>query len=177
MSSNDQAIPPNIQATGFTGYCMALGYIQANWAQMEQMFDMWIALVYHELGGRDSIDSRLPLSFKSKVKFLKRSFGRISALNEYAQDALPLLQRAKALAGKRNDLVHGALTAQEPIDGNWQMAILDFETPQDSVNWHVLRRFTFNQQDFQDFESNLVPLSVEVAQFGRRLIDLVRARR
>lgn len=177
MTTDNPPSPKNIQAEDFTGYCMALGYIQANWASMEQMFDMWIALIYHDLAGRTLIEKRLPLSFKNKVKFLKRSFRNIAELKQYADEAIPLLTRAKALARPRNDLTHGALSKLDPINGAWQMVILDLDSRDENVNWHVTRHFTFSPSDFEALEAKLVPLSVEVGKFGHRLLALIRSKR
>ena len=176
MAKNHQSFPQITHANDFDGYCFALGYIQTNWAQMEQMFDSWIAMIYHNIGGRDMVDNRLPRSFGKKIEFLRKAFKKIRLLNEYAGKAIPLLNRAKALSRQRNDLTHGALSSLEPVDGKWQMIILDFDASKDNVNWHVPRNFAFSPSDFQNLESKLVPLSLEVGEFGRRLLALVRSK-
>jgi hypothetical protein len=157
----------------FLGLCMALGYIGQNWAMIEQNFDMWIAMIYHSLGGRQRVDPSLPISFSRKVRFLRRSFNQIAALKPFAAEAIPLIDQAKRLSKTRNDLAHGVLMAMKPVDGKWHMGVFDYETPQQGTHWHRLREFTFSPADFQFLEAHLVPLAGKVAKLGLRLRDAI----
>lgn len=164
---------PQIQAEDFTGLCMAIGYICQNWASLEQNIDMWIAWIYHKLGGRTKINTQIPLSFSRKIDFLRLAFNKVAALKPLADEAKDLLSEAKKLSDKRNDLIHGALSNLSPINGKWHMIIFDYETPKDKEHWHVLRNFTFSPSDFQEIEAKLVPLVTATGKFGHRLIDIV----
>lgn len=153
----------------FMGLCMAVGYIAQNWAMLEQDLDMWIAMIYHGIGGRATIDPQIPISFARKIKFLRRAFWQISALKPYADEARTILDGAKALSKDRNDLVHGSLMSLKPQRGRWKMAIFDFETPKDRKHWHVVREFEFDPRKFQEIEEKLVPLAGQAGTLGLRM--------
>lgn len=149
----------------------AIGWIAHNWAVVEQNFEMCIALIYHDLGGKTVVDKQLPLPWNQKVKFLRRAFERIPELARYAAEALPLIDQADAIAEDRNDLIHGVLTKLRVIDGKWGFHIFDYDRSDKTTHWHVLRQFKFGISEFQALDKKLVPLSGAVARFGSRLLN------
>jgi hypothetical protein len=160
----------------FQGYCMAIGYITQNWAMLEQNIDMWVAMIYHGIGGRKNIDPQLPRSFDRKVRFLRKAFNVMVPLKGLAAEVTPLLDNAKKLSLRRNDLVHGAITRLEPVDGKWQLTIFDYESPKDKTHWHVMRDVTFSPAEFSSLERELIPLVGQIAAFGLRLNALLGSR-
>ena len=160
---------PQLKAEDFTGFCMAIGYIAQNWAMLEQTLDAWIAMIYHDIGGRKRVDPKLPRNFLGKTRFLRKAFNALEPLKPFAKEVIPILDKANNMSPKRNDLIHGVLTSMTPINGEWQMLILDLDSPEDEKHWHVARKFTFSPASFQALEAKLVPLAVESAQMGLRL--------
>lgn len=171
--ADEKPYKPYTQADDFLGLCMAIGYVSLNWASIEQDLDMWIALIYHDLGGRQE-QPQIPVSLTRKLSFLRRAFKTITALKTLEIEAASLLSRVRDLAGKRHDLIHGALANLQPIEGRWHMIRFEYETPKGHTNWHVAKEFTFSQKDFQDLEAKLVPLAGETPRFGHRLLALIR---
>lgn len=151
------------------GFFMAVGHVAQSWAMVEQNFDMWIAMIYHALGGREEIDERLPVSFKRKADFLRRAFNQIATLKKHASQAIPLVATAQELSKKRNDLVHGVLVRADTKKSEWHMVIFDYESPKDRKNWHVLRSFIFSPRKFKTLEPQFVDLAEKVAAFGLHL--------
>jgi hypothetical protein len=136
---------------------------------LEQNVDMCVAMIYHGIGGRRMIDPRIPRTMKGKLKFLQRAFKTLAVLRPYANDATALLEVAKRLSEKRNDVVHGALSEMTPVDGKWSMSIFDYESPKDQTHWHVVRAFTFSPKDFTEIDRELVPLVGRLAALGLKL--------
>jgi hypothetical protein len=57
--------------------CFALGWIAQNWAMVEQNFEMCIAMIYHDLGGKTAVSRKLPLPWDQKVESLRTVFNKI----------------------------------------------------------------------------------------------------
>lgn len=171
--------PPNKEelrfGEDFGGLCGAIGYICQNWAMLEQVLDMCIAMIYHDIGGRAEINPEIPRSFKMKVRFLKHAFSRLEPIKKYKEEATEILREAKILSKARNDLVHGAITSLTPNkDGGWPMVIFDFEIDEASVHWHHSREFVFSPARFQELESKLTPLANRAGKFGHLLMRELR---
>jgi hypothetical protein len=156
------------------GLWFAIGYVAQNWAMMEQNFDMWVAMIYHDMFGRQKINKQIPRSFSYKIKFLRRSFNQLPPLRPFANEAIPLLMEALSLAQARNDLIHGVITTMEPVNEEWPMVIFDYSEDDQQVHWHKARKFSFRPRRFRDFESKLLPLVGKVCVFGHRLLPLVK---
>lgn len=150
--------------------CFAIGWIAQNWAMVEQNFEMCIAMIYHDLGGKTIVERRLPLPWTQKVDFLRKSFRKIPSLQKYADEGLSLVERANNLSDERNDLIHGVIRNMRAVEGKFPLAIFDYDRSDKTTNWHVLREFRFGPDDFSKLESKLVPLAGEVADFGHRLL-------
>jgi len=155
----------------FLGFCMGIGYIAQNWAMIEQNFDMWISMIYHDLNGKTIVDKRLPLPFVQKVEYLRESFTKIPRLHQYAGAAISLVNRADALAKDRNDLVHGVISSMRPTNGKWPMHVFDYDRTDKTNQWHVIREVFFGPARLAELERQLVPLSREVGEFGHYLLD------
>jgi hypothetical protein len=158
----------------FQGLCATIGFVAQNWAMLEQVFDVWISLIYHNLGGRTEIDPALPLNFKKKMRFLRGAFNTIAPLKPFRDKGLPIIEKAMNLAPRRNDLIHGSITAIEPENELWNFVVIDAQTPKDRLHWHVFREFKYGIREFQAIESKLVPLVTEAATLGHEILKLER---
>lgn len=118
-------MPPE-QDDDYRALCQAIGFVVINWALAEQSLDGWVAIAYHDHGGKDLWKS-IPKPLSVKVQFLTQCFNELPSLASLKSDALGLLPRVTTLADRRNDLVHGAITSMTAVDGIYAFTKLDFE--------------------------------------------------
>jgi hypothetical protein len=144
--------------------CAAIGFVVINWSIAEQALDGWVAIAYHDHGGKD-LRKNIPKQLSVKVEFLTRCFQERPSLSEFKSDALALLPRVTALALKRHDLVHGAITSVTSKDGVFPLSKLDFEKQAIRV-----RQVHFDLRKFDDLAKELLDLGSDVADLGNRLL-------
>lgn len=106
--------------------CMAVGFVVVNWAIAEHSLDGWVAITYHDHGGKD-LAKRIPKALSAKVEFLTECFQKAESLAAYKDEALSILARVTDLSEKRHDLVHGAITSVSADNGVFFLTRLDFE--------------------------------------------------
>lgn len=88
-------------------FLIALGLATLAWARLEYNLDLTMLLSFRFLGG-DALVRKLPRAFTPKLEFLRKAFGSLTSLAPYSARALSILDRASALSGERNFLVHAA---------------------------------------------------------------------
>ncbi|MHB8455889.1 MAG: hypothetical protein ACYDDO_14615 [Acidiferrobacterales bacterium] len=143
--------------------CAAIGYVAINWAITEHALDGWIAMIFHNLGGKH-IHPEIPRSFTKKSEFLTTCFKRIEALSSLRDEASHLLQTASNLSKVRNDLIHGAITSITSNNGVYEFAKLDYEK-----QMHAVRMVHLNLKKFDDLGKRFVDLGSEIADLGIRI--------
>jgi hypothetical protein len=120
---------------------LGVGQLVIEWAFVEQVLDMCIAVIYHHAGGKH-IDPIIPRSVKRKVRFLKLCFKTIKAAAPFKDEALPLLSEAKTLAHTRHTVVHGVLSEYDDATGTVTFVMLD---PRADAHYEVRRKLDFQQ--------------------------------
>jgi hypothetical protein len=144
--------------------CAAIGFVVVNWSLTEHSLDGWVAIVYHDHGGKD-LRKSIPKPLSAKVEFLTQCFQECPSLSEFKDEALALLLRVTALADKRHDLVHGAVTSVTSKDGVFAFAKLDFKKQEIRV-----RQVHLDLKKFDDLAKEIVDLGTDVADLGDRLL-------
>lgn len=157
-----------ISQDDFQSMCSALGYVEINWAMMEQHLDIWVHIIFQDLGGK-AIEKEIPRSFWRKSDYLRRCFKNIPTLHQFATDANKMLDDADSLSETRNDLTHAVITHLEPRNGKYYMAKIDYTKTQ-----HEWREVIFDSKSFPRLSADLVRLAGETARLGMRLQALAR---
>lgn len=85
----------------------ATGALTMRWGRLELTLNIMIALIYHEIGGRQ-IEPELPLMFSRRIRFLRRCFLRIEQLAPFRQEAVEVFDLLNHLAAMREHFSHGA---------------------------------------------------------------------
>ncbi len=72
----------------------SVGSLVTNWAILEQSLEFWVAMIFHSWkAGTKLKERRIPHQFSAKVRFLRRAFTELSALEKYEAEGLDLLDR------------------------------------------------------------------------------------
>lgn len=149
----------------FESLCTAIGFIELNWALLEQSLDNWVAIIFHDVDGKPlAYEERLPREFGRKARFLKRCFKKLSPLQPFAEEGLLILEKAKTLSATRHDLSHGVATSITPVRGVFPFSVIKHE-----AQHHIVRDFVFNPKDFPKLAKALLDLGAESLRFGERL--------
>ena len=102
-------MPQPIPAEIHTEVAHLRGEFVTNWAMVEMSIDFCIVIIYQLVGGKH-IEKEIPRMYSRKIKFLRRCFGRLASLDDFAIEGCALLDRADALMDTRHMLVHGYLS-------------------------------------------------------------------
>ena len=139
----------------FRSFCSVIGFVEINWAMLEQNLDQWMQMVFLRAGG-DAITDQLPTGFAAKSKYLTRCFKRILLLARFREDALDVLDRADKLARTRNELTHAVITDMKSSGGKFRMR--NFRLKRDAT--HTIEDLYFEVEGFPN-------LSLELVHVGR----------
>jgi hypothetical protein len=151
----------------FIGLCQAIGFVVIHWALIEQQVDNWVDAVFHHCGGENlRKDKDIPRAFNQKRRFLIVCFKKLPSLAPFSREGQNLVTRLTELSVKRNDLIHGAITALSPVNGAFQYRIIGYEKQA-----HTLREFGFDLHDFSILERSLSDTLTEVIKFSEKLAD------
>jgi hypothetical protein len=145
--------------------CAAMGFVVVNWSLAEHSLDGWVAIVYHDHGGKD-LRKSIPKPLSAKVEFLAQCFQERPSLSAFKDEALTLLPRVTSLADKRHDLVHGAINSLTSKDGVFAFSKLDFEKQDIRV-----RQVHLDLRKFDDLAKEIIDLGTELANLGNRLVS------
>jgi hypothetical protein len=150
----------------FRSFCSAIGWVEVNWALMEQNFDRWIQVIFRKLNGA-SIESEPPKAFKKKAAFLRKAFNTIPRLSTYKDEALVILSRATKLSTTRNDLTHAVITSMKPVNGKYELE--NFKLHMDAT--HTIKDVIFDVRDFPALSLELARLGSDSLHISARLLD------
>lgn len=103
------SIPEDIVEPLYT----AVGQLVVNWALMEQALESWVAVIYHQAGGK-LVTPKLSKRLGDKISLLRRWLVEIDQLAPFSPEGVTLLDRIEALGKTRNHIVHGAISEFEP---------------------------------------------------------------
>ena len=149
----------------FPPLSMAVGQMVLSWSFVEVSLDQWVAIIYQGVGGRN-LAEEIPRALTRKIKFLRRCFRNIAALDPFAEEATKLLDRAKEISEIRHTVVHGYISKYEPHTQTVTFVKLDAEKD-------IHRRFeiplTFPQ--LLDAGGKCLDLSTDFTRFTKRLTD------
>jgi hypothetical protein len=123
-----------------------------------------VAIVYHDHRGKER-QKTIPKPLSVKVEFLTDCFKHVDSLAAFKDEALPILARFTALANKRHDVVHGAITSITSKDGVFSLHKLDFE--KQAIR---LREVSFDGHKFDALAKEILDLGGAAADLGNKLL-------
>jgi hypothetical protein len=91
----------------------AIGAVVVFWAMLEQSLEHWVAMIYRHPGGNTGY-KKVPFLFSPKVEFLREKFSNLVVLKPLAAEAFDIIEVVDRLAGVRDIMVHGGITAYQP---------------------------------------------------------------
>lgn len=148
----------------YQALCKAVGFVVVNWAIAEQALDGWVAITWHDHGGKDLL-KRLPKHLEPKVDYLTECFSKLPSLHPQRDRALAILPRVTELSLTRHDLVHGAITSVTSKDGVFAFSRLSYEK-----RTHRVRETQFDLRKFEDLAVRLLDVGRDVAELGNELV-------
>lgn len=155
-----------LRSNEFESWCAVVGFIESNWAVMEQQLTWITKLVFSQLGG-NSIENEAPVtSFSRRSTFLRKAFNQIGDLAPYRDDALSILGRADDLAETRNDLTHAVITHLESKRGRYELQRLKIDKQAN----HELVEIVFEVTRFPRLSRDLVALAADAIELSRSLM-------
>ncbi len=149
----------------FPRLSLSVGQLILKWSFVEVSLDQWVAVVYQGVGGKQ-IEQEIPRGLKRKIKFLRRCFKSIPALEPFAEEATNLLSRAKKLSSIRHTIVHGYLSKYDPHTQTVTFVKLDARKDIQRVNETPL---TIAQ--LLDAGRECLNLSTDSARLAKRLAE------
>ena len=151
----------------FRAFCSAIGWVEVNWALMEQNFDRWIQVIFRKLNGT-SIEKQPPKAFIKKTVFLRKAFNEIPQLSTYKGEAIAILDRAIKLSTTRNDLTHAVITNMKPVKGIYELK--NFKLHIDAT--HTIKDVKFDIRDFPVLSLEFARLGSDSLQISARLLEV-----
>ena len=151
----------------FRSFCSAIGWVEVNWALMEQNFDRWIQVIFRKLNGA-SIESEPPKAFNKKAVFLRKAFNTIPQLSTYKGEVLAILNGATKLSTTRNDLTHAVITSMKPVNGKYELK--NFKLQIDAT--HTIKDVIFDVRDFLALSLELARLGSDSLHISARLLEV-----
>jgi len=148
----------------FQAFCSAIGFIEVNWAMMEQQLDGWVQLVFVTLenGKRKK---HLPRGFGKKSEYLREAFNSIPELRPFSEDAISVLDRADGHADMRHDMTHAVITHMIPKNGKYEL--VNKKVQRDGS--HVSKDVVFDVRGFPMLSEDLVDLAKDAIHLSARL--------
>ncbi len=140
-----------------------IGFIVVHWSLLEQSLDDTSLTVFKACGG-NTIKPRVPPNLEGKLKFLHQSFCELSTLSVFKSRGLQIIERVNKLAGKRNELIHGAITNLKSENGGFVFAKYDYNKERAK-----LRKVTFSVNDFQQLSQDIPTLAFDSAQLSHQI--------
>lgn len=153
----------------FLGFCSAIGFVEVNWAFIEQQITHWCQLqfVTFKWRGKDGKDRDCPKPYSRKVRFLRGGFAKIPAMSSYSQEGIALLDRADELSETRHDLTHAVITHMESKNGKYMMENL--KVGRDGLQ--TIKSVVFDVRGFPKLGEKLARLGSDAVHFSHRLQD------
>ncbi|MDD2366074.1 MAG: hypothetical protein PHN84_07915 [Desulfuromonadaceae bacterium] len=149
----------------------AVGFVVVQWGCAEQTLDLIVSMVF-PLVGPSKRFSKPPHFLKGKTEFLREQFENYSDLNQFNAESKTLLQRFEVAGNRRNDLVHGAITAFLLEDGVFKFSKIDIR----KEDGHVLRTVLLDDSEWASFRKELLNLGMEGGRFAQKVWDVLNSK-
>ncbi|CAM9919129.1 unnamed protein product, partial [Phaeothamnion confervicola] len=145
----------------------AIGALILNWALIESVLEKWVATIYHCADGK-SIDAEIPRMYSPKVKFLRRCFNRLNALESFKPKAIEYLDEADRLAEIKSIVTHGAVSSFDPKSEKIEFTRLDVDR-QRSI--HTVRSNQLSVTDIMNAGNAGILLCQNVVTLGHSMLS------
>lgn len=145
----------------------AVGSLILNWALFESSIEKWVAIIYHNGGGK-WIERKIPRMYSPKVKFLQKCFTERSELAPFKDQGNNLLDRAEPLSKVRFTVTHGAISDWDAKNNKVEFVRLDLDN---SRSIHTIKPEWLSVQDVLDAGFGSIRLARDSLSFCNDLLD------
>jgi hypothetical protein len=147
----------------------AIGFVVVQWGVAEHVLDMLVSIVFPIV--KDKIkDKKQPQFLTHKTKFVRNHINCHPVLQQLSVEITKLLERFEKTGKKRNDLIHGAITALSPENGSFKFAKLDIVTG----DVPTLRPVHLDDAEWTGFRKELLSLEADAIQLVKKAMDIVK---
>jgi hypothetical protein len=99
-------------------FASAVGMLTLRWGSIEGALNMMLAVVYQAAGGKH-LEPELPYMLTTRIRFMRRCFRQIEALDPFSESGVMVLDAVADIARTREIIAHGYLAGvtDDPITG------------------------------------------------------------
>jgi len=144
----------------------AVGHLVVTWANVDRALDFWIAIIYHDVGGKEE-EHEIPRAFDRKKRFLSRCFRKVAVLAPFAADAHKFMALATSISETRHFVVHGTLSDFDPANGEFTFVNLKRNKPK---NMHIMQELRITGPQLLKKGVQCSVLGTQMYDFAFRLI-------
>ncbi len=148
----------------------AIGFVVVQWGCAEQSLDLIVATIFHTFNGHSLLSHR-PRMLTKKLDLLKKCFLKLSGLEPIRDEGIALISSFAAIAKKRNDLVHAAISSISAANGSFIFSKIDI-----NEKGHSIRPIVLDESQFPHFIKDLLGLGADANKFAERLFEIMKAR-
>jgi hypothetical protein len=147
----------------------AVGFVVVQWGCAEHVLDMLVSIVFPIV--KDMIkDKKQPQFLTHKTKFVRNHLNCHHVLQQLSGEITELLDRFEKTGKKRNDLVHGAITALSPENGSFKFAKLDIVTG----DVPTLRPVLLDDAEWISFRKELLSLGADGILLVKKALEILK---
>lgn len=118
----------------------ALGFVTAQWADIEHSIDNCISLIFLDLDGINIAKKRqVPRSMNNKLDYLRKALC-LPQLSLFKDDGLKIIERIEPISKERQDIIHGIMFEVNP--DHIEFTKLDYTKDE-----HIDRFYKFTIED------------------------------
>jgi hypothetical protein len=141
-----------------------IGVIVLQWANVDRYLDYCIKIISedHDTKNIINVKSLSPHSGK-KISLLTQCFKEYTSLDDFEENGLALMKRAKSTSQERNKLIHSIFNGINVADRsiNFQYLI----RPKKELKY-IIHEFTHNISTLLDLEKRIRDLAADIGHFG-----------
>lgn len=153
----------NIEEENLDALYKTVGFVVIQWGQAEQSLDLAVNTLFQACGGH-ALAKKMPKMLETKIKFVRDCLVSMDKLKPLKDLGENLLKEFEELKPRRDELIHGAISSLEVVDG--KAHFLKLETRKDH---HQYREFQFDLNEFPEFSGRLVELGAKSVKFATQL--------
>lgn len=145
----------------------AVGFVVVQFGCAEQVLDMLATIVFSKAKKQPK---KQPVLLTAKTKFIRDNIDCHPILQQLSVEIAALLARYEKIGEKRNDIVHGAITSMDALNGVFKFAKLDIvkgDVP-------TLRPVHLDDAEFSNFRIELLSLVTDALQLVKKATDIVK---
>ena len=151
----------------FINLYASIGYVALKWSYTEQATDMACSIVFHQCGGKTTVEKRLPKFTRDKNKFLVKAIEKLPELSGFAPQVNDVTGRIAKLMDIRHDFIHSVLTDLKHSSAG----VFKFQRLDTSELIHRGKEWKFDVKDFPKLSVQLEALAKDSLKLTRALVE------